>query len=231
MKYNKLRNLALTILLNVMMGLLSLLPNCVYAQMKPSTTSVRYGLELSAGVKSFRLSSNLISLNEIPVDQRGGGIGVTLEHDRWKAKIRPLGFYHSNSNTRTSVNLIESGLEANFYPLRVGSGRSTRVPRPYFTGGLMRGNFKVNGAYLAEGQTSSCIYDSETFSGSIVSWTMMGGAGVEYQIRRGHEFITIFAEIKKGLSAGSKADQNLLRNTVLKSLTALNIGFAISINQ
>ncbi len=228
MKQYKVRNFILVII--QMMGLFSLVPNTACAQMKQRETTRSYGFEVSAGVQLIQLTSNIASLNELQIDQRGGSIGFAYRKDYWNVKIKPIGFYNSSTETQATAKLIESGTHVNFYPVKYLSGNNSRLANLYFSVGAVRGKYKINGSYLPEGQqTITCIY--QNFSTSIISWNVMGGVGIEYQIGRDQQFIIVFAEIKRGLSMATSTDQELFKNTSFKNLTIANIGFAISINQ
>ena len=219
------------LIITLLISLTSLVSNKAYAQQKLKKVVSTIGFEASGGVQSFQLSSNLASLNQLQIDQFGGAIGFGFSKDYWQAKIKPIGFYNSYTNSSTSIKLIESGAHFNLYPLKLLLGKTSRLPGLYLTGGIARAKYKINGSYLPEGQTSTCINDNETFSGNLLSWNIVGGAGIEYQIHQDHGFIGFFAEIKKGLSAGTSTNQNLFKNTTFNNFIMVNIGFAIGINQ
>jgi len=214
----------------ILVGFAILIGSDTHAQTKESGNKEYYGFEASASLQSFQLTSNIASLSDIKIDQRGASIGLVFGDQFWKAKIKPIGFYNSNSASQTSVKVIESGAHINFYPIKIITGKSSRLPSLYVTGGLSRGRFQINGKFLPEGQQSTCPADNETFSGRVVSWNVMGGVGLEYQVTHGQEFITLFAEMKKGISAGNSSNQDLFKNTSVSNFAIVNVGFNILIH-
>jgi len=210
-------------------GLSAVLLNQAHGQRKRENTKI--GFEATAGSQSFQLASNVASLNQANINQLGGGLGFNVSGDFWKAKLKPIGFYHSNSESQTSVKLKESGGLINLYPIKLIMGKESKLPTLYVTGGIMRGKYKINGTYLPEGETSDCVYDSETFSGDVISWNLTGGAGIEYELNFDAGSITLFGEIKKGLAAGSSSNLDLFKNTTIKNITTINVGFSINIGQ
>ncbi len=197
MKYSKFPTAPLVPIFIIVLSFLLMNSAPGYAQTKSNRNTPFYGLEASAGLQSFQLTSDIATLSEVKIDQRGAGVGFVFGDAYWQARIKPIGLYNSGTSTQTTVKLIESGANLNFYPIKILTGKTSRIPTLYFTGGLTRGKLKVNGTFLPEGQTDTCIFDDETFSGSVVSWNVAGGAGIEYQITRGQEYITVFAEMKK----------------------------------
>jgi hypothetical protein len=219
------------LILTLLTGLNPLVWNKAHAQGKRTETGTSYGFAASVGIQSFELTSNLISLNQQQIDQQGGSIGFIFSDDYWQVKINPIGFYNSSANSPTTVKLIESGAHFNLYPFKFLLNKPPRNLNLYFTAGVVRAKFKVDGTYLPEGWTSSCVYDYEAYSVGILSWNLAGGVGIQYQLPIDHGFIGFFAEMKKGISAGTSTDQDLFKNTSFNNLTMANVGFVIGINQ
>lgn len=229
MKHNKVHGILLIFTLMTCFTIMT--SNKAHAQAKHNGTALDYRFEASLGVQSFQLTSNLYSLNQSYIDQYGGSIGLNFGNSLWQAKIKPLGYYNSSSNSKTTVKLIESGAHINFYPLSVLLSKSSRLPGFYLTGGLVRAKIKINGSYLPEGQTAECPFDDNSFTGNILSWNISGGVGIEYKIPFDQASISLFTEITKGLSVGTSTDKDLFKNTSLNNFTMVNIGFAIGINK
>lgn len=203
-----------------------------HAQGRKNTTGSYYGFEASAGIQSFEVGSNVAALNEAAIEQRGASIGLILGQDYWQLKLKPIGFYNSNSTSPNTVKLIETSGTLNIYPIKLLTGNpKSKFPQLYLSGGVTRGKYKISGSYLPEGQTSDCVYENETFSGSMRNINLTGGAGLEYQLQFDYGLITLFAEIKKGLSVSSSSNQDVLKNTALKNLTFIHVGMAIGINK
>ena len=210
---------------------MSLATNSAIAQGKQNEMTKQFGFEAFTGIQFSQLNSNLVSLNNLHMQQLGGGIGFIFSRDFWQAKIKPVGLYNSISNSQTAIKLIESSAQVNLYPIKLLLGKTNRLPSLYIAGGLARAKYKISGSYLPEGQTSTCIYDDASFSGSISSWNIIGGLGMEYQIQSDQEFISFFAEIKNGISAGTTTNMELFKNTSFTNFTSVHIGFKIGISQ
>lgn len=230
MKSNIAKDFILIALLILAMGITTSVSNNVYAQSQQAKVGTHYGFEISGGVQSYQLASNLADLDQVNIDQRGGSLGFIVGSDYWKAKINPIGFYTGNADSQVTTKLIQSEAQINFYPIKLFSNSTSRLPQVYILGGTSRGKNKINGSVLStEEDPALCIYN--TFSTSIVNWNITGGAGIEYQIGHGQEFITVFAEIKKGLSVGTSTDNVEFKNTTPNNITMVSIGFSIGINK
>ena len=227
MKTTSISHILLFTVINFVMA--TSVSNLAHAQTKRNRTVTDYGFEASTGSRSFLLESNVASINSQQLNQRGGSIGFSIGKDFWRINLTPLGFYNSNTNTKPSVKLIESEGHLNIYPLSFLIPKAARFPNIYLTGGVGRGKYKVDGSYVPQGQTSTCIFDA--FSTNITSWNILGGAGIEYRIGHKSEFIILFAEIKKGLSMATSSNQEVFNNTTFKNNKMINIGLAIGFKQ
>ncbi len=229
MKHNKVHDILLIFMLMTCFTIMT--SNKAHAQANHSRTALGYRFEASLGVHSFKLSSNLYSLNQSSMDQYGGSIGLNFGNSLWQAKIKPLGYYNSTADSETTVKLIESGAHINFYPLSVLLSKPSRLPNFYLTGGLVRAKIKINGSYLPEEQAAACNPSDNNFTGNILSWNLVGGVGMEYKLPFDQASISVFTEIKKGLTVSTSTDKDLFKNTAPNNSTMVNIGFAIGINK
>jgi hypothetical protein len=219
----------LLLIATVMMSLIMLTSGKTNAQHNKTVTD--FGFELSGGIQNYQLASTIYTLDNSTMNLQGGSIGFNFGNAIWEARIKPLGFYTTSQNTLTKLKLTESSAQFNFYPLKYLSGKPTRFPDLYLTGGVTRGKIKVNGYFLPDDQTADCIYEDDTFSGSFTSWNMTGGVGISYKVPLEQGYIRFFTEIKKGFSAATFSNDELLRNTSLKNATMVNLGIAIGVNQ
>ena len=99
-------------------------------------SNYRYvGFEANFGVKSSKLSSDLAALNNMNLVEEGGSVGLVMGNQLVKGRMQVAGFYYSNSTVKHTVNLVESSLGLNVYPLKF-INKSRQAINPYVSGGV-----------------------------------------------------------------------------------------------
>src|SRR5687768_12126162 len=93
-----------------------------------------FGLEANFGVKTSALTSDVEAINNMRLVEEGGSIGLVMGNQVVKGRMQIAGFYYSNSSVKQTVNMIESSLQANVYPLKF-INKSKQSINPYFSGG------------------------------------------------------------------------------------------------
>jgi hypothetical protein len=82
-------------------------------------SNYRYlGFEANFGVKTSKLSSDLAAINKMNLVEEGGSIGLVMGNQVVKGRMQVAGFYYSNSSVKHAVNIVESSLGLNVYPLK-----------------------------------------------------------------------------------------------------------------
>src|SRR5688572_1361302 len=90
---------------------------CTVAQrLKNFSQKYELGLEVTFGIKSFSLSSDINAIDNLKVLAEGGTLGVTIGSGILKGKVRQ-GYYYSASNVGKTIDYVRSAGVINFYPL------------------------------------------------------------------------------------------------------------------
>ena len=193
-------------------------------------SNYRYiGFEANFGVKTSKLSSDLAPINKMNLVEEGGSIGLVMGNQLVKGRMQVAGFYYSNSSVKHTVNIVESSLVLNVYPLKF-INKSRQAINPYVSGGVDYSTMKFFGFYNETEANKKVNYSSSSapFLGKVSSTQGTVGAGVEWRLPQMHDFVHLFAEARYSWAVTQDADE-LFKNTTISSSTSINVGVSFGI--
>lgn len=187
------------------------------------------GFEANFGMKSTRLSSDLEAIHNMNVMEEGGSVGLVLGNQIIKGRIQAAGFYYSNSSVKHTVNMMESAMIVNIYPLKL-INKSRQAINPYVSGGVDYSTMKFFGHYNNSEPTKKINYSgsSAPFLGKIAATRGTVGAGVEWRLPQMYDFVHLFAEARYSYGITQDADE-LFKNTKVSNATSINIGVSFGL--
>jgi len=187
------------------------------------------GFEATFGVRSFQLNSSISEINQMPVVEEGGSLGLIFGNDLLKAKIRAAGFYYSASSVPRTVDLFETEALVNFYPLEYFR-KGENALDIYLIAGVSMDNIKFYGHYLAgDGEKINYSTTNEPYVGKLAQINATGGIGFEYQLPVQYDFVHLFAEAKYGAPLKSGTDSEPFKNTSVKNFTSISVGVSFGL--
>lgn len=183
-----------------------------------------FGLEASFGMKASTISSDVEAIDNMRLAEEGGSIGLVMGNQVVKGRLQVAGFYYSNSSVKHTVNMVESSLQFNVYPLKF-INKSKQALNPYVSGGVDYATLKFFGYYNNPESTKKINYSSSSapFIGKIASTQGTVGAGIEWRLAQVRDFVHLFAEAKYSFSMAQDADE-FYKNTKVSNSTSINIG-------
>lgn len=181
------------------------------------------GFEASFGTRSFLMNSGIEQLNGLPILQEGGQIGVIYGNSVVRTSIGVAGFFYSGSCVPHTINLFESDLGLNFYPLNIGLNES-RTIEPYLTGGVIYNRLKFFGHYLDKDKSVNYSSSIEPFLGTTHQMLASAGAGVEMTLREEYDFLQLFAEAKYGVPIVQGTKYDAFKDTSVTNQILISIG-------
>lgn len=197
-----------------------------------SFTPFKYmGFEGTFGVRSFKINSSIPQLNQMPVLQEGGSLGLTFGNDLLRAKIRAAGFYYSASSVPRTVDLFETEVLANFYPLQY-IRKNKNALDIYLIAGVSLDNIKFYGHYLAvDPEKINYSNPNEPYLGKLSQINATGGIGLEYQLPIQYDFVHLFAEVKYSAPLQSVADNEPFENTSVRNFNSITVGVSFGLHR
>ncbi|WP_276367701.1 hypothetical protein [Chryseolinea sp. H1M3-3] len=198
--------------------------NAVLAQAQGMRNSnYRYfGFEANFGMKSTKLTSDLPALNNMAVMEEGGSLGFVMGNQLVKTRLQAAGFYYSNSSVKQTVNMVESALQLNVYPLKF-INKSRQAINPYVSGGIDYSTLKFFGYYNNPDAKINYSASSAPYIGKISMTRGTVGGGIEWRLPQMHDFVHIFAEARYSWAMGQDAD-DFFENTKVANATSINVG-------
>jgi hypothetical protein len=183
-----------------------------------------FGLEANFGMKTSALESDVEAINNMSLAEEGGSIGLVLGNQAVKGRMQVAGFYYSNSSVKHTVNMVESALQLNVYPLKF-INKSRQALNPYVSGGVDYSTLKFFGYYNNPEGAKKINYSSSSapFIGKIASTRGTVGAGIEWRLAQVSDFVHLFAEAKYSFAMAQDADE-FFKNTKVSNSTSINIG-------
>jgi hypothetical protein len=186
-------------------------------------SSYRYiGFEANFGVKTTKLNSDVAAIHNMDVMEEGGSLGLVIGNQAVKTRVQAAGFYYSNSGVKHTVNMVESALIFNIYPLKF-INKSKQALNPYVSGGLDYSTMKFFGYYNSPDAKVNYSSSSAPYIGKIVSTRGTVGGGIEWRLPQMHDFVHLFAEARYSFGVSQKADE-FFGNTNVANSTSVNIG-------
>lgn len=180
------------------------------------------GFEASFGVKATKLTSDVAAINNMNVMEEGGSIGFVMGNQIVKTRLQAAGFYYSNSSVKQTVNMVESALMVNFYPLKM-INKSRQAINPYVSGSVDHTTMKFFGYYNKPDAKINYSNSSAPYIGKIVTTRGSFGGGIEWRLPQMHDFVHIFAEARYAWGVSQDGD-DFFKNTTVANSTSVNIG-------
>lgn len=198
--------------------------SAVQAQHMRNSQYKYMGFEANFGVKSSRISSDLAAIHNMSVKEEGGSIGLVMGNQIVKARFQAAGFYYSNSSVKQTVNLIESAMLLNVYPLKF-INKSQQAINPYVSGGVDYSTLKFFGYYNNAEANKKINYSTSSapYLGKIAATRGTIGAGIEWRLSQVRDFVHLFAEARYSWAIAQSANE-LFKNTKVSNSTSINIG-------
>jgi|SRR5687768_11629658 hypothetical protein len=200
---------------------------CLHATLSQAqglrNSNYRYvGFEANLGVKSTKLASDLAAINNMGVMQEGGSLGLVFGNQVVKTRLQAAGFYYSNSSVKHTVNLVESALQLNIYPIKL-INKSKQAINPYISGGVDYSTMKFFGYYDNPEAKINYSSSSAPYLGKIAATRGTVGGGIEWRLSQVSDFVHLFAEARYSWGVKRDADE-LFQNTKVANATSINVG-------
>ncbi len=174
---------------------------------------VYIGYEIAVGVPVLYLKSNIRNLQGLCVPFIGGKIGSVISNEKGKLKGY-AGLYYSDSSVPFDFDLLEGGMSANVYVLRLKQGKYHTI-EPYIVADISYHVVKYYGCYLPnQSESDASMRDNAPFLGNTASTQIRFGAGFEYQMENTrNKFIHLFTESGVGMPVSTTASNHSLAKT------------------
>jgi hypothetical protein len=180
------------------------------------------GFEATLGVRTTKLSSDLPAINNMSVVQEGGSLGVVFGNQVVKTRVQAAGFYYSNSSVKHNVNVVQSALQVNIYPVKLFN-KAKQAINPYISGGVDYSTMKLFGYYNNPDAKINYSSSSAPYLGKIASTRGTVGGGIEWRLSQVSDFVHLFAEARYSWKVKRDADE-LFENTKVANATSINVG-------
>ncbi|HEX5170856.1 MAG TPA: hypothetical protein VFW11_16895 [Cyclobacteriaceae bacterium] len=180
------------------------------------------GLSGSYGIRVFTLQSNIPALNHLSVLQEGGHAGLFFGNHIWRTKVGLMGFFYSASRVPRTINVFETEIAQNFYPLN--RGNKTKMIEPYLAGGLVYNNIRFKGHYNRKSNEPINMSAPEPFVGAIHKIDLSVGMGLEVGLLNNLQFVHFFTETKYGINLYQAAAANALQATSVSNQFMVTMG-------
>ena len=173
---------------------------------------VYIGYEIATGVPALNFKSDISKLQTLHVPFAGGKIGGIISNSRGKLKGY-AGLYYSDCSVPVDFDLLEGGMSANIYVLRLKEIKYHTV-EPYLIADLSYSVIKYYGNYLPHQDEADVIRTDNAFLGKTSSTQARIGGGFEYQLESiRNKFIHLFVEGGAGMSLSTTASNHSFANT------------------
>lgn len=183
------------------------------------------GLDVSFGTRISTLQSDIAALSGLDVTQEGGQAGVILGNDRVRMKAGIAGFFYSSNKVPRTIDLFQSELAFNVYPLMFLPNLQSRV-HPYLAGGVVYDRTKFFGHYLSTDEAPINYSTSkEPYIGNTNQLRAMAGVGVEWSVLSNErDFVHLYTELKYAASMTHRASIEAFNGTVSSAQWLVNLG-------
>lgn len=200
----------------------------VNGQSKPSMYK---GFTAAFGTRAFTFNSDIPELHNLSVLEEGGNAGVVIGNHAIRARINIAGFYYAAARTPRTINLFETEVLANFYPMRALSTYSGIVD-VYTVTGVSYDHMRFFGYYVdqPEGQKINYSAPNEPYLGRIGTTTVTAGIGLEWAVmERNNSFVHIFSEARYGFPVMTSVSKETFENTTIQKYWAVNLGVSFGL--
>jgi hypothetical protein len=213
------------------------------------------GIGAGYGTRSFRVSSDIESIDGLRASTEGPTMGVFGGTNSLLGRLN-YGAMKSSALTREKVQLTELTFGANVFPVHL-IGRTNKYFKPYAILAFNRQNVKFYGSFAlptpppalpqsgahqcpdAPGHPDDPVVepesdqptndDEEKFRGSVIVTRFDMGVGFILHLPMRNRFINLYSEIKHGSRMGNKAMTLEFQRTHLSRQFAVEIGLAFGV--
>lgn len=203
----------------------------LYPQFPFSKKDVSYfGYEVSMGIRSFTLQSDIAAINGMQVQQTGASVGVNLSNQIGKVRATASLFY-SDASVAHTVDGAEIGLSGNLYLLRLAKV-NFHAFEPYLvaTTGYQRSKFF--GAYLPGDAVPNYSVAEFPALGQISRVKAGVGMGVEWQLRNDTQhFIHLFSEVVMSTSLATAGSNVAFAKTSVVNPLRFTVGLSFGLSR
>jgi hypothetical protein len=188
------------------------------------SSSARYGVGASFGIRNSSVESNLGDLSGMKLYQEGGSLEAFMEKGAINARVH-VGYFSSGSSVKHTIDLLESGLSMSFHPFLM-QGVTARRVSPYIVSALMAGRNHFYGFYADE-DTRHINYSRESapYVGKVMSVHLNAGMGLQYRLVDENQYMLFFAEVQKPIELYEES-AGILSGTSVHGDLSINIGLA-----
>lgn len=183
------------------------------------------GLELSFGMRSFRVNALQTPLmNTMNVVKGGGSFGLILGNEYFKIPVRFLGLYTESIVEPYTVDLYQFEIHNNIYLSGLFKYKAKKV-QPYLLYGFNFTRYSFYGTHVPkEFQQGISESHAEPLIGRKQEINFNSGMGLEYTLLDSEHFVILFIESKHILQLKEKTKDLLLENSSIKNNFNLNLG-------
>lgn len=219
-------NVFKAIFLLVLFIILMLKSIVVDAQVYAKKEKLYRGFVASFGSRSAMVSSDIDKINQESILQAGGKIGLVFGNRVVRSKIGLIGYYSSTGKTAGSIDLYQSDIAVNFYPLS-WIMKSSLIVEPYITGSVDYDQYKFYGHYLNRepGQTNYSQAEAP-YLGKIKEVNATIGAGIELKLRDDYDFIHLFTEVRYGRNLSRTTNEAAFTGAEIARQTQVIVGIS-----
>lgn len=195
-----------------------------FAQEEPQAPRFYKNLEASFGIRSTAVSSNYEQLNGEALLTEGGSIGLAFGSDAFITRLRG-GFYYSAASVGTTIDVFETMLGGNAYPLAFTKHNKIRL-QPYLSADLRYNQYKFAGDYLSSDPgPKNYSKANDVYIGKLHQMSACLGAGVEYRFINDLDFLALYFEGKFARPFNNRASIEDFKETSTSSPVVFNLGF------
>ena len=189
-----------------------------------------FGFAASLGTRSSVLTSNYSAINNMELQQQGGGIGILWGGKAFQTRLSG-GYYTSTDKVAHTTDLVQADLSANLYPLYIILKRSFII-EPYFTAGIGKNYYKLYGFYTNEQSNMNNNYSVtlEPYLGNLNAYNAVVGAGIEINLLDEYEFCKLFVDAKYN-SPISEKSSSVFSQTSASAQLNINVGIVFGTNR
>jgi hypothetical protein len=191
---------------------------------KRQASNIQFGIGAGFTLSKTSVSSDLAAINGMSLPQEGGAIFLNAGGDVLNLKGE-FGFACSSSTVRHTVDNFSYTISLNSHLLKLIPTYASRLS-PYLVTGINCNNQRFYGFYTQEerGHRNMSV-SMEPYIGRIQTVSLELGAGLEYQLYRYEQFLTIFIEATTSAILQQKSKSVLQNTTIDDNITTAKIGF------
>lgn len=202
-------------------------------KVKPHHKPVYLGGELSLAFPQSDLKSKISQLNGLRMSYIGTNLAGVMGNAIGKLKAQ-VGAYYSEPSVPYTMSMLQGGVSASVYPLRL-KNRTYHRFEPYVQTGISYQQTKYFGTYLLSDQSAQPTpYNYSTTEQPLLGKTgytqLNMAAGVEYQLETNNDvFIHLFAEVGYGTGINSTASNRNFTGTTVANPMWVSLGISFGI--